>query len=148
MIILRLCICPTERDWFKADCIIKAAAYLRAERLIFYLFIYIYIYIYIYCWPYISIYLFSNINQLDALNFIISLFHASTCFEYRVLIVRRAKLYYTVSGIITPVGGRPVHRLREAWNKIIIKFSASSWLILINKLFFTVNEKLFWPYKA
>jgi len=23
------------------------------------------------------------------------------------------KLYYTTSGIITPVGGRPVHRLRE-----------------------------------
>ena len=26
-----------------------------------------------------------------------------------MLIVRRAKLYYTVSGIITPIGGRPVH---------------------------------------
>ena len=24
-----------------------------------------------------------------------------------------SKLYYTTSGIITPVGGRPVHRLRE-----------------------------------
>ena len=30
-----------------------------------------------------------------------------------VLIIRRLKLYYTTSGIITPVGGRPVHRLRE-----------------------------------
>jgi len=42
-------------------------------------------------------------------------------------------LYYTVSGIITPIGGRPVHRLREhieALNKPIIKCSASSWLIL------------------
>ena len=66
-------------------------------------------------------------------------------------------MYYTVSGIITPVGGRPVHRLREdrrddtrdcivqfwppddehmcskhveAENKLIIIFSASSWLIL------------------
>ena len=28
-------------------------------------------------------------------------------------IVRRPKLYYTTSGIITPIGGRPVHRLRE-----------------------------------
>ena len=55
---------------------------------------------------------FLNINQLDALNFIISLFHASTCFEH-VLVVSRAKLYYTVSAIITPIGGRPVHRLRE-----------------------------------
>ena len=37
-----------------------------------------------------------------------SLFHASTCFEHYVLIIRRSKLYYTASGIITPVGGRPV----------------------------------------
>ena len=42
-----------------------------------------------------------------------SLFHASTCFEHRVLIVRRSKLYYIASGMITPIGGRPVHRLRE-----------------------------------
>ena len=40
-----------------------------------------------------------------------SLFHASTCFEHYVLIIKRPKLYYTVSGIITPVGGRPVHNL-------------------------------------
>ena len=26
-----------------------------------------------------------------------------------VLIIRRSKLYYTASGIIAPVGGRPVH---------------------------------------
>jgi len=30
-----------------------------------------------------------------------SLFHASTCFEHHVFIVRRSKLYYTASGIIT-----------------------------------------------
>ena len=30
-------------------------------------------------------------------------------FRKQVLIVRRAKLYYTVSGIITPIGGLPVH---------------------------------------
>ena len=30
-----------------------------------------------------------------------------------MLIIRRSKFYYTVSGIVTPVGGRPVHRLRE-----------------------------------
>jgi len=41
--------------------------------------------------------------------FTISLFPASTCFEHYVLIVRRSKLYYTASGIITPIGGRPVH---------------------------------------
>ena len=56
-----------------------------------------------------SQYIYLNINQLDALNFIMSLFHASTCFEHHVLIVRRSKLYYTASGIITPVGDRPVH---------------------------------------
>jgi len=46
------------------------------------------------------------INQLDAQNFCftVSLFHASTCFEHHVLIIRRSKLYYTASGIITPTG--------------------------------------------
>ena len=34
-------------------------------------------------------------------------------FRAHVLIVRRSKLYYTASGIIKPIGGRPVHRLRE-----------------------------------
>ena len=41
------------------------------------------------------------INQLDAQNFTISLFHVSTCFEHHVLIIRRSKLHYTASGIIT-----------------------------------------------
>jgi len=35
-------------------------------------------------------------------------------FRAHVLIIRRSKLHYTVSGIITPTGGRLVHRLREA----------------------------------
>ena len=64
-------------------------------------------------------------------------------FRAHVLIVRRSKLYYTASGIITPIGGHPVHRLRdvEAWNKLIIKFSASSWLIIkINILRCTVSK--------
>jgi len=30
-------------------------------------------------------------------------------FRAHVLIVRKAKLYATVSGIITPIGGHPVH---------------------------------------
>ena len=34
-------------------------------------------------------------------------------FRAHVLIVRRSKLYYTASGITTPIGGCPVHRLRE-----------------------------------
>jgi hypothetical protein len=36
--------------------------------------------------------------------FTIILFHASTCFEHHVLIVRKSKLYYTAAGIITPIG--------------------------------------------
>ena len=32
-----------------------------------------------------------------------------------MLIVRRAKLYYTVSGIITHICGCPVRRLRKDW---------------------------------
>ena len=86
-----------------------------------------------------------------------SLLYPSTCFEHYVLIIRRLKLYYTASGIVTPVGGRPVHGTAtyrcddtrdciiqfcppndqhmcskhvEAYNKLIIKFSASSWLVL------------------
>ena len=55
------------------------------------------------------------INELDAQNFCvtISLFHASTCFEHHVPIIRRSKLYYTASGINIPIGGCPVYRLRE-----------------------------------
>jgi len=41
------------------------------------------------------------INQLGAQNFTISLFHASTCFEHNVLIVRKSKLCHIASGIIT-----------------------------------------------
>jgi len=42
------------------------------------------------------------INQLDVQKFCftISLFHASTCFEHYVLIIRGSKLHYTASGII------------------------------------------------
>jgi len=47
----------------------------------------------------------SVFNQLDAQNlFYIVLFHASTCFEHHVLIIRRLKLHYTASGIITLIG--------------------------------------------
>ena len=43
-------------------------------------------------------------NLMHKICFTIILFHASTCFEHHVLIVRRSKLYYTASGIITPIG--------------------------------------------
>ena len=35
-------------------------------------------------------------------------------FSAHVLIIRRSKLHYTASGIITPVGGRPVRKLRQS----------------------------------
>ena len=38
-----------------------------------------------------------------------SLHVSSTCAHRQ-----EGKLYYTASGIITPIGGRPVHRLRES----------------------------------
>jgi len=45
------------------------------------------------------------INQLDVQNFCFTkvLFHASTCFEHHVPIIRTSKLYYTATGIITPI---------------------------------------------
>ena len=99
-------------------------------------------------------------------------------FRAHVLIVRRAKLYYTVSGIITPVGDRTVQGTAtyrrgdtrdcviqfcppddehmcskhvEAWNKLVIKFIASSWLILRNKkslVFYQVPQCLWNPYRT
>ena len=56
-----------------------------------------------------------NINQLDALNFIMKFISCLYMFRAHVLIVRRSKLYYTVSGIITGwertwVISQPVHR--------------------------------------
>ena len=53
-----------------------------------------------------------EINRLNVQNFVffvICLLYASTCFEHYVLIIRRSKLYYIASGIITPAGGRQVH---------------------------------------
>jgi len=86
-----------------------------------------------------------------------------------VLIIRRSKLRYTASGIITPVGGRLVQvwwyqrlcntiltswwykhmcsKHIEAWNKLIVKQKccASSWLITeINLLSWVWELKLFW----
>ena len=48
-----------------------------------------------------SQYIYLNINQIDAINFVMSLFHASTCFEHMCSSSGGQKLYYTVSGIIT-----------------------------------------------
>ena len=62
------------------------------------------------------------INQLNAQNLFLQRvyytpLHVSSTV---VLIIRRSKLYYTASGIVTPVGGRPVHRLREDSLSVIL----------------------------
>ena len=87
-----------------------------------------------------SIYL--NINQLDALNFIMSLFHASTCFEHMCsssggqnrIIQPLVSSHDDTRGCIIrfwpPDDEYMCSKHVEAWNKLIIKFSASSWLIL------------------
>ena len=56
----------------------------------------------------------SVINQLDAQNFCFTVSFISCLYMFRahVLIIRRSKLHYTASGIITPIGGRLVCRLR------------------------------------
>ena len=46
------------------------------------IYIYIYLFIYLYFADLASQYTYLNINQPDALNFIMILFHASTCFEH------------------------------------------------------------------
>jgi len=53
----------------------------------------------------------SVINQLDAQNFCFTI--SLYTFRAHVLIIRRSKLHYTASGIITPIGGSPVLRCRE-----------------------------------
>jgi len=56
------------------------------------------------------------INQLDVQNLFYNKFISWLyMFRAHVLTIRRSKLYYRASGIITPIGGRPVHRLREDW---------------------------------
>jgi len=42
--------------------------------------------------------------------FTISFISCLYMFRAHVLIITRSKLHYTASGIITPVGGRPVHQ--------------------------------------
>jgi len=54
-----------------------------------------------------------NINQLDALHFYNEFIVCLYMFRAQVLIIRRSQLYYTASGIVTPIGGRALHRLRE-----------------------------------
>ena len=57
----------------------------------------------------------SVINQLDIQFFYSKLMSCLYMFRAHVLIIRRSKLHYTASGIITPIGDRLLHRLREDW---------------------------------
>ena len=96
-------------------------------------------------------YLFINIDQLDALNFIISLFQASTCFEHmcsssggqnciiQSLVSSHLYVWWyyrcddtrdCIIQFCPPDDEHICSKHVEAGNKLIIKFSASSWLIL------------------
>jgi len=58
-----------------------------------------------------------------------------------VLIIRRSKLHYTASGIITHTYRWPSRAQVERKNKLIVKqkFCASSWLITEMKLFVSLH---------
>ena len=64
-------------------------------------------------------------------------------FRAHVFIVRRAKFYYTVSGIITHIGGRPVHNLcTKFYNKFLSSlymFRAHVLIVRRAKLYYTVS---------
>ena len=85
-----------------------------------------------------SQYIYLNINQLDALNFIMSLFHASTCFDHTcsssgghgTATYRCDDTRGSIVQFWPPDDEHLCSKHVEAWNKHIIKFSASSWLIL------------------
>ena len=55
-------------------------------------------------------FIYLNINQLNALTFIMTLFHASTCFEHTCS--SSGGQNYTIQSLVSShsVGGRPVHR--------------------------------------
>ena len=62
----------------------------------------------------------SVINQLEAQNFCFTISFISYLYMFRahVLIIRRSKLHYTASGIITPIGGRLVHSLCTSYRAL------------------------------
>jgi len=59
-----------------------------------------------FCWPCISVYLSQYLTKLiHKIYFTISFISCLYMFRAHVLIIRRSKLPYTASGIITPIGG-------------------------------------------
>jgi len=80
----------------------------------------------VHVWSHLSQYL---TNFMHKICFTISFISCLYMFRAHVLIIRKSKLHYTASGIITPIGGRTY------------KFCASSWLNTeINILRCTVNK--------
>jgi hypothetical protein len=65
-------------------------------------------------------------------------------FRAHVLIVRRAKSHYTASGIITPVGGRPMHRLRESCLNLRHMFRRRGMLQYFMILIFLNGNEISW----
>ena len=59
-----------------------------------------------------------------------------------MLIVRRAKLYYAVSGIIAPIGGRPVHRTATYRPVEPVMCITSSLIRIVSKLKFRDYRKI------
>jgi len=59
-------------------------------------------------------------NLMHKICFTVSFISCLYMFRAHMLIIRRSKLHYTASGIITPIGGCLVHRLRESSLKIAL----------------------------
>jgi len=105
----------------------------------------IYAYLFFYFADRASQYIYHNINHLDALNFIMSLFHASTCFEHMCSSSGGQNCSQPMHGTATyrcgdtrgciiqfwpPDDEQMCSKHVEAWNKLIVKkFCASSCLI-------------------
>ena len=89
------------------------------------------------------------INRLDNLThkilfyneFIICLY-----IEHYVLIIRRLKLYYTASGIIKPVGGLPLPRLRQDWLECIATSHTNRSLTTMNEIYIIWLNKKYQPH--
>jgi len=78
-----------------------------------------------------SQYIYHNINQLDALNFIMSLFSPVLSQSvHRMATYRCDDTRACIVQFWPPDNEHVCSKHVEAENKLIIKFSASSWLIL------------------
>ena len=84
-----------------------------------------------FCWPCIAVYLSQYLtNLMHKICFTISFISCLYMFRAYVLIIKRSKLHYTASGIITPIGVKQILciKLVKYWDKHIlcsITFSAN-----------------------